>query len=335
MVLRGLRAIGRLGWRPPRKQVCKSPVSTAAAVAAVQTLNANMQLRLSARPCPPLVGGAAGGGAAAGHAVPLAVLGGLRPEEAPPAGHRGVSSSCSTGGGRENPLTVVLAWMNARDSHLQRYHDLYLGLGFDVLTVRTLPLQLAFPTTGAQVVAQRLLDFLVSHPNYSRLVVHGFSVGGYQFGEVLVRIRKEQGRYAQLLPRFKAQVYDSLVDYQGIPRGFPTALTNSPVLRKLLEWAILVQRTLLYPVSTVHWKASSQAFHQNLLTCPALMINSRRDQVASVEDNLRVANSWRQRGTEVSFCVFDDSKHVQHMGRYPDRYSGEVLRLLRKAQLIA
>lgn len=340
MVLRAFRTIGRLGFRPRKHKglVCKSPVSTAAVAAAVQTLDANMQLRLSARPCPPLVGGA--GGCGAGHAtVPLAVLGGsLRPEEAsPPAGHRGVSSSSSssTGGGREHPLTVVLAWMNARDSHLQRYHDLYLGLGFDVLTVRTLPLQLAFPATGAQVVAQRLLDFLLSHPNYSRLVVHGFSVGGYQFGEVLVRIRKEEARYAQLLPRFKAQVYDSLVDYQGIPRGFPTALTKSRVLRKLLEWAIVAQRTLLYPVSTVHWKASSRAFHENLLTCPALMINSRRDQVASVEDNLRVANSWRQRGTEVSFCLFDDSKHVQHMGRYPDRYASEVLRLLRKAQLIA
>ncbi|KAH8026306.1 hypothetical protein HPB51_019456 [Rhipicephalus microplus] len=56
-----------------------------------------------------------------------------------------------------------------------------------------------------EVVAKRLLDFLVSHPNYSRLVVHGFSVGGYQFGEVLVKIRKEGGDYNAVVPRFKAQ----------------------------------------------------------------------------------------------------------------------------------
>ncbi|KAH7968178.1 hypothetical protein HPB52_006429 [Rhipicephalus sanguineus] len=187
----------------------------------------------------------------------------------------------------------------------------------------------------ANVVAKRLLDFLVSHPNYSRLVVHGFSVGGYQFGEVLVKIRKEGGDYSAVVPRFKAQVYDSLVDYQGIPKGFPTALTRNQVLRKVLELMIRLQRLVLYPVSTVHWKASSRAFHDNLLTCPALMINSKRDQVASIEDNLRVANGWRQKGTDVTFCTFDDSKHVQHMGRYPDLYCSEVLRLFRKAQLIA
>ncbi|KAH8026308.1 hypothetical protein HPB51_019458 [Rhipicephalus microplus] len=96
-----------------------------------------------------------------------------------------------------------------------------------------------------------------------------------------------------------------------------------------------MQRLLLYPVSTVHWKASSRAFHDNLLTCPVLMINSKQDAVASIEDNLRVANEWRQKGTDVTFCLFDDSKHVQHMGRYPDLYSSEVLRLFRKAQLIA
>lgn len=301
-----------------------------------ETLNQNMQLRLSDKPPPtagaPLVGG---GGGSQGVARPVLTSSSAsaRPDE--PVGHRGVSSSSSNSALRENPLTVLLAWMNAKDTHLQHYHDFYLQLGFDVLTVRTLPLQLAFPASGAQLVAKRLLDFLVSHPNYSRLVVHGFSVGGYQFGEVLVKIRKEGGVYKEVVPRFKAQVYDSLVDYQGIPKGFPTAITGNQILRKVLELMIRVQRIVLYPVSTVHWKASSRAFHENLLTCPALMINSKRDQVASIEDNLRVANQWRQRGTDVTFCTFDDSKHVQHMGRYPDLYSAEVLRLFRKAQLIA
>ncbi|XP_077517270.1 transmembrane protein 53-like lethal (2) k09913 isoform X3 [Amblyomma americanum] len=303
-----------------------------------ETLNQNMQLRLSDKPPPtraftgaPLVGG---GGLSA--PCPAAVLtSSARSEEATPAGHRGVSSSSSSSALRENPLTVLLAWMNAKDAHLQNYHNFYLDLGFDVLTVRTLPLQLAFPASGAQVVAKRLLDFLVNHPNYNRLVVHGFSVGGYQFGEVLVRIRKEGEHYADVVPRFKAQVYDSLVDYEGIPKGFPTAVTRNQVVRKVLELMIRFQRLLLYPVSTVHWKASSRAFHDNLLTCPALMINSKRDQVASIAANMLVANKWRQKGTDVTFCTFDDSKHVQHMGLYPDLYCSEVLRLLRKVQLIA
>ncbi|KAL1476893.1 hypothetical protein MTO96_018035 [Rhipicephalus appendiculatus] len=330
-----IRAPGSLGSACKVLVPCLSLQSMSTAVR-TETLNQNMQLRLSHKPPPtagaPLVGG---GGGSPGVACPVLTTSSAsaRPDEA--MGHRGVSSSSSNSALRENPLTVLLAWMNAKDSHLQHYHDFYLQLGFDVLTVRTLPMQLAFPASGAQVVAKRLLDFLVSHPNYSRLVVHGFSVGGYQFGEVLVKIRKEGGDYNAVVPRFKAQVYDSLVDYEGIPKGFPTALTRSQILRKVLELVIRLQRLVLYPVSTVHWKASSRAFHDNLLTCPALMINSKRDRVASIEDNLRVANEWRQKGTDVTFCTFDDSKHVQHMGRYPDLYSSEVLRLFRKAQLIA
>ncbi|XP_065307834.2 transmembrane protein 53 isoform X1 [Dermacentor albipictus] len=344
MALRGLRVVARIVGAPGKQTglgsackvlvPCLSLQSMSMAVR-TETLNQNMQLRLSDKP-PPTAGAPLVGGGGGGQGVVCPVLtssSSARPDEV--MGHRGVSSSSSNSALRENPLTVLLAWMNARDKHLQNYHDFYLQLGFDVLTVRTLPLQLAFPTSGAQVVAKWLLDFLVNHPNYSRLVVHGFSVGGYQFGEVLVKIRKAGGDYNGVLPRFKAQVYDSLVDYEGIPKGFPTALTRNPVVCKVLELMIHLQRLVLYPLSTVHWKASSRAFHENPLTCPALMINSKRDQVASIEDNLRVANQWRQRGTDVTFCTFDDSKHVQHMGLYPDLYCGEVLRLLRKAQLIA
>ncbi|XP_065307836.1 uncharacterized protein l(2)k09913 isoform X2 [Dermacentor albipictus] len=289
MALRGLRVVARIVGAPGKQTglgsackvlvPCLSLQSMSMAVR-TETLNQNMQLRLSDKP-PPTAGAPLVGGGGGGQGVVCPVLtssSSARPDEV--MGHRGVSSSSSNSALRENPLTVLLAWMNARDKHLQNYHDFYLQLGFDVLTVRTLPLQLAFPTSGAQV-------------------------------------------------------YDSLVDYEGIPKGFPTALTRNPVVCKVLELMIHLQRLVLYPLSTVHWKASSRAFHENPLTCPALMINSKRDQVASIEDNLRVANQWRQRGTDVTFCTFDDSKHVQHMGLYPDLYCGEVLRLLRKAQLIA
>lgn len=136
---------------------CLSLQSMSTAVR-TETLNQNMQLRLSHKPPPtagaPLVGG---GGGSPGVACPVLTTSSAsaRPDEA--MGHRGVSSSSSNSALRENPLTVLLAWMNAKDSHLQHYHDFYLQLGFDVLTVRTLPMQLAFPTSGAQVCAPHWL----------------------------------------------------------------------------------------------------------------------------------------------------------------------------------
>ncbi|CAN8027411.1 unnamed protein product [Ixodes persulcatus] len=297
-----------------------------------ETINANMTLRLTSKQ--PLLCEAQGIVSSRGHSNPV------RDNTAPIKGHDVPATTrveaADDANARLNPLVVVLAWMKAKDAHLQRYHDLYMDQGFDVLTVKTDPMQLAFPTNkGSQYIAQMVLDFLLNNPNYARLVVHAFSVGGYQMGEILVRMRKGGSRYLDLAPRFKAQVYDSLVDYTGIPTGFPTALTKSQFLRKVLEIMIRVQSVIMYPMSTVHYKAASRAFHDNPLMCPALMINSKEDQVSGLEDNIRVADCWRKKGLDVAFCTFDDSKHVQHMGKYPDQYENEVLRLLRKVQLAA
>ncbi|KAH7955016.1 hypothetical protein HPB49_023978 [Dermacentor silvarum] len=168
MALRGLRVVARLVGAPGKQMglgsackvlvPCLSLQSMSTAVR-TETLNQNMQLRLSDKPPPtagaPLVGGGGGG---QGVVCPVLTSSSARPDEV--MGHRGVSSSSSNSALRENPLTVLLAWMNAKDSHLQHYHDFYLQLGFDVLTVRTLPLQLAFPTSGAQVSAENVMRLL-------------------------------------------------------------------------------------------------------------------------------------------------------------------------------
>ncbi|CAN7949182.1 unnamed protein product, partial [Ixodes pacificus] len=237
--------------------------------------------------------------------------------------------------GRTNPLAILMAWLEAKEAHLQRYRQLYLDQGFDILTVRTHLMQLALPKGGAQRVAQMVLDFLLENPNYARLVVHAFSVGGYQMGEVLVRMRQSGGRYMDLLPRFKAQVYDSPVDVAGTAAGFSIAATKNPLLQKVIQVLMKTQAAVLYPVSTAYHKAASRAFYDNFLTCPALLINSKGDRVSSLEDSIRVADCWRKKGTDVSICTFEDSRHVQHITKYPDQYANEVIRLLRKAQLIA
>lgn len=340
LTLRGFRGFARLFTQPKGQKnlgsVCKVLVpclsfQNMSTATRTETINSNLQLRFSSKKPSLVLPGNPGPDAleqgVAGHGSPVHGSSGRNP------GHATYTSAVEA---RTNPLVLIFSWMKAKEAHMERFHDFYLDLGFDVLTVRTHPMQLAFPAAkGSQLVAQMVLDFLVGNPNYDRLAVHAFSVGGYQVGEILVRMRKGGSKYLDLVPRFKAQVYDSIVDYMGIPTGFPTALTKSIVLRKVLEIIIRVQGVVLYPFSLVHHKAASRAFHDSLLTCPALMINSKRDTVISLEDNIRVGDLWRKKGTDVTLCTFDDSKHVQHMGMYPEEYVTEVLRLLRKAQLVA
>lgn len=296
-----------------------------------ETINSNLQLRRTDKP-PPMFGNRVGGSVNRAGTLGCNSVTGIRVGS--PVRNQGGIPQKNVDADREHPLVILLTWMSAKESHLDRYHKFYLDLGFDVLTVRTHPMQLVLPKSGAQAVAQMVLDFLSDNPGYQKLAVHGFSVGGYQFGEVLIKIQRAGQRYIDLLPRFRAQVYDSLVDYQGIPSGFPTALTKSPFLRKVLEVLFHVHGIVMYPWATTYYKASSRAFHDNLVTCPALMINSKQDSVSCLDACLRVADSWRKKGIDVTFVTFDDSKHVQHMGMYPEQYATKVLRHLRKTKLL-
>lgn len=68
------------------------------------------------------------------------------------------------------------------------------------------------------------------------MVLHGFSVGGYLWGEVLVKFSKNLNKYQSVTGRICGQIFDSGVDVNEIPTGFPSAVfPNNPVLRLTFE----------------------------------------------------------------------------------------------------
>lgn len=50
------------------------------------------------------------------------------------------------------PLVVLLSWLMAREKNLEKYRQIYFKHGFDVLTVKTRPVEMIFPTVGSQRV---------------------------------------------------------------------------------------------------------------------------------------------------------------------------------------
>ena len=58
------------------------------------------------------------------------------------------------------PLVVLLAWLMASEKYLEKYRSIYFNHGFDVLTVKTSPLELMLPRIGSQRVAKNLMHFL-------------------------------------------------------------------------------------------------------------------------------------------------------------------------------
>ncbi|OQR74801.1 hypothetical protein BIW11_00893, partial [Tropilaelaps mercedesae] len=231
-------------------------------------------------------------------------------------------------------LALLLVWLAAKRAHLEDYFRFYLDNGFDVLWVRTHPLQLLFPASrnGSQKVSQDVLDFLLAEKNrcYQNMMLHSFSMGGYQWGECLLKMRKDPQKYKHVEDIMKAQVYDSCVDVEGITTGVPGALTRSRALRFLGTLGMYAYLTLAYPVSTVHYRRSSNCFRQKPVNVPGLYFNSMIDQVSDTRIDRDVVEGWQSLGLEMKIVTFSDTKHVQHLGKHPDRYTDELVALMNK-----
>ena len=142
-----------------------------------------------------------------------------------------------TSDSKSRPLIVVFAWMLAKNKHLNKFRQLWLEKGFDVLTVRTSILDPLLPPIGSQIVAKNLIEVLRKLSiNYNEIVIHAFSVGGYQFGEVLVQLTEDTDKNNyKILNSIKGLIMDSIVFAKDRTSGLSKTLTQNPVFQPIIE----------------------------------------------------------------------------------------------------
>ncbi|KAG5882633.1 hypothetical protein JTB14_001823 [Gonioctena quinquepunctata] len=221
----------------------------------------------------------------------------------------------------DKPLVVMLSWLMAKKKHVHKYADIYLNHGFDVLNISLSPWQLLWPTKGSQVVAKDLLKFLDTNTTYSPLILHGFSVGAYLWGEVMVNIAAERDRYGHVVDRIVGQIWDSAADITEISVGLPASVfPKNTVMQNALKQYVLYHMRAFDKVATVHYVRSSQMFHTNLVHAPAQYFLSKSDPIGAEESNMRVRECWENMGIQVSWKCWDNSPHVGHYRLHPKEY---------------
>ncbi|CAB0016900.1 unnamed protein product [Nesidiocoris tenuis] len=231
------------------------------------------------------------------------------------------------------PLVVMLTWMSAKKKHINRYSDIYLSRGYDVLTVTIQGWELLLPSKGSQIVAQDLLNYLYhfSIRGKQPLLLHGFSVGAYFWGEVLLKVNADLSKYSELMQRVKGVIWDSTPDFKDTVIGLPIAMApNNLPLRLLIRSYVALHLLLFYPLSTRHHIASSRALHKTPCRAPILILICKNDPIASVESYLNVKKSWESLGIETTIKIWDESKHVCHYILYPEEYIAEIEKFLAK-----
>ncbi|KAL6444499.1 hypothetical protein ACFW04_001970 [Cataglyphis niger] len=216
-----------------------------------------------------------------------------------------------------------------------KFVNLYMEQGFDVAVVSLTPWQLMWPTKGSRLVAADLLTFLKQNESYQQILLHGFSVGGYMWGEALDLMENNKEKYNGITDRIVGQVWDSIADVSEISIGFPRA-----VFPKNMMLQSMLRKYLEYHMKTFHQQAthyyirSSQIFHIAPIHVPALIFVSRTDPVGTVPSNLSLRDTWESSGIKTYVKIFEESPHVAHFYKYPKEYVAELYAFLQKLNLI-
>ena len=191
--------------------------------------------------------------------------------------------------------------------------------GFDVLHIKVKPQQLLWPIKTQQVTEQ-VLDFVGSSDHRSKpLLVHGFSVGGYVYGETLVKILTNR-KYTHIGNRIRGQIFDSPVDFEGVPRGTGMALSSIPVVQQSIRFSLEMFFNTFKDQTMTHFHNSSEAFCNNELKIPTLILHSLSDPVGIPGPILDVYRGWQQQGVQVYRKCWKSSYHVSHFAKYPIEY---------------
>ena len=92
---------------------------------------------------------------------------------------------------------MLIAWLGAKEKHIEKYSQIWTQRGFDVITERIDALDLCFPKQRAIPRVRKLVDKIYELSltgNNPDMLLHCFSVGGYIFGEMLHQLLNEQTR---------------------------------------------------------------------------------------------------------------------------------------------
>lgn len=155
----------------------------------------------------------------------------------------------------------------------------------------------------------------------SKILLHGFSIGGYIWGECLVMMDRDREKYRNLIDRIVGQIWDSAADIVNITNGGPKAIfPDSPKLEESMRKYMHYHFATFSESATQHYLRASQAIYNSFVQAPVLIFVSKNDLIGDEPANWRIIQHWRSRNFHVTWKCFDDSPHVGHFFKHRQEY---------------
>ena len=228
---------------------------------------------------------------------------------------------CPLAARTDAPVALVFGWTSSTQKQLGHYARVFHAIGLDAVTWACPPGEVVRPARSLDAAA-RLVEALHAPPLADRpLVFNGISAGAYSCGNLLEAAAR-LGAGADFGGRVAAAVYDSPVDFEGVPVGVASAVFGEGTA--LARGARRAVEAYLGLVDTAAWEAASARFHEMAPRAPSVWIYSESDVISRVATNEAIIAKWRARGDDFQALVLAESPHVKHMLTDPAAYHRAV-----------
>ncbi|XP_068095637.1 transmembrane protein 53 [Hyperolius riggenbachi] len=239
------------------------------------------------------------------------------------------------------PVVFLLGWAGCKEKHLTKYSEIYHKQGCIVISHtaawRTIFFAESFGLRSLRDEAKKLLDLLFDYEiEKNPIVFHVFSNGGFMLYRYIVELLRSHQRMREL--HVVGTIFDSAPGNRnvfGSVKALNTILTanTNRFLRYLALAAfavmVFILRIILYPMTRFLHENHYDAMIKDPSRWPQLYLYSRADHIISYLDVEKMVAARRYRHLPTESLDFQESEHVCHYRRYPERYSNICSKFLR------
>jgi pimeloyl-ACP methyl ester carboxylesterase len=186
---------------------------------------------------------------------------------------------------------------------------------------------------------------VASLPHGCRIVVHGFSTGGYLYSLMMQGfVRAMRSNRC----RVSGCVFDCAVDVEGIADGMANALSKRQSIQAIVKSLTSMYLRTTHSLTTHFYIKASDSFknppaelkvpvsffprchaalflfHTDATSCQILVLAGGNDSIAPVATQEKVVLAWRSQGIPSRIAVFDGAKHCQLLVHSPQLYYSEL-----------
>ncbi|KAJ3725695.1 hypothetical protein DFJ43DRAFT_1041491 [Lentinula guzmanii] len=272
------------------------------------------------------------------------------------------SSSAASNPSKTPNIILVFGWMGANLPHIFKYTKVYQEMYPDAtqIIVQSRP-QFFWSSNRTRMnnlvpVAEvleahgcsgtKLGVAPTSEIDPPRILVHSFSNGGgiqmYTLGKLLRARSKSSSDFRGHKPRMSAMIIDSCpgnATLRGALRAFTASLPkNSPLRIPLIIFIILIYsfnsfKHRIFGVQPIFERLKRGLLRQGpeggilpwmTEKTPRMYVCSKKDELVPFEEIEEHVKEAKGRGLNASIEIYDDTPHVAHARKYPERYWGAV-----------